>query len=96
MSVFGIRGPSGTYTENTSYVIDGGAPSFWTNSSNIPAVEYQVEFYKSPQLTNTQHTLLITNFGDWFWLDSMNVTVPDDEATGGDSSVSEFRVVSFQ
>ncbi|OCH86776.1 hypothetical protein OBBRIDRAFT_204098 [Obba rivulosa] len=77
ISVFGTRGPTGVYQENSSYVVDDGVPAFWTNASDILSVECQVQFYASPQLPESEHTLVITNFGDWLWLDFLEVTVAD-------------------
>ncbi|KAJ3479517.1 hypothetical protein NLI96_g9004 [Meripilus lineatus] len=77
--VYGTRAHSGNYTTLSTYSIDGGAPGIYTDTSvNDGPARYQVLFYTSDTLSNSNHVLNIVNQGDWYILDYLLVDVPDE------------------
>ncbi|KAF8509307.1 hypothetical protein BU17DRAFT_26330, partial [Hysterangium stoloniferum] len=71
ISVFGTQGTPGGNITTSLYSIDGQSPVRYTVPSNLNTIQYSVQFYASPPLTDGSHTLVITNVNDnsWFWLD---------------------------
>ncbi|EMD34571.1 hypothetical protein CERSUDRAFT_107214 [Gelatoporia subvermispora B] len=78
ISVYGARGPAGVILENSTYSIDNGPVKTWFRDDNITSIMYNVTFFTSPTLADgMSHTLVITNFGTWFFLDRIQVTISD-------------------
>ncbi|OCH86791.1 hypothetical protein OBBRIDRAFT_204893 [Obba rivulosa] len=77
ITVYCTRGPIGTYLENSSYSIDNGPVSLWTRNDTINAIQWMTVCYSSPVLPYGQHGLTITNYGDWFFLDYLQIATPD-------------------
>ncbi|OCH93248.1 hypothetical protein OBBRIDRAFT_802010 [Obba rivulosa] len=77
IAVYGARGPPGVWLENSTYSVDNGPVSAWVRDDNIPAIDYNVSFYSSAALQDATHSLQVTNHGEWFFLDRLQVTVPD-------------------
>ncbi|OBZ65296.1 hypothetical protein A0H81_14721 [Grifola frondosa] len=88
ISVYGTRGPTGTYTWNATYSIDGGPPWFFADENPLDTQMYRVKFFASSLLPDAQHTLLITNIGDWYWLDYLAVNISDSTPDPNNSSSS--------
>ena len=78
VAVYGTRGPPGNYTTKSAYSVDGGPPTMFTAPDELDAPEYKVQFYISERLSSSQHTLVLTNYGNWYYLDYIQVTVPDE------------------
>ncbi|RDX46645.1 hypothetical protein OH76DRAFT_825084 [Lentinus brumalis] len=83
IQVFATRRPAGTYLTNVSFSIDGGPPTQWVTSDFVPEITYQNLVYTSPSLPATQHYIIITNFGEIFWLDYVMFTTADSLPGGG-------------
>ena len=73
VAVYGTR-PLGNYFTRSTYVIDGGDPTVFTAPSQSSSVQYGVQFYISGPLSDTEHMLVITNYGYSFVLDYFDVT----------------------
>lgn len=72
----GTLGHPGDTISSSSYTIDGGTPTI-VSLPVVTAITYAINFYTSNQLSNSDHTLTIKNLGNFFWLDYLEVTVPD-------------------
>ena len=77
VAVYGSLRPNGNYTTQSTYSVDGGSPTTFTTPDEHDALQYRVQFFSSARLSNSQHTLVITNYGDWYFLDNIQVTVTD-------------------
>ncbi|KAJ3486059.1 hypothetical protein NLI96_g4507 [Meripilus lineatus] len=84
VAVYGTLGPVGHYVTHSTYTINQGPPNSFTAPNRIDEVQYRIQFYMSKQLPNSNHTLTIVNQGDWFYLDYLEVTVPDPIASAHD------------
>ncbi|KAJ3486060.1 hypothetical protein NLI96_g4506 [Meripilus lineatus] len=84
VAVYGTLGPVGDYVTHSTYTINQGPPNSFTAPNRINKVQYRIQFYMSEQLPNSNHTLTIVNQGDWFYLDYLEVTVPDPIASAHD------------
>ena len=76
-----MLGPTGNYTTWSTYSINGGPFTPFTASDEVNNVQYRVQFYASDRLSNSQHILLIMNYGDWYYLDYIQVTVSDETSS---------------
>ncbi|EMD36647.1 hypothetical protein CERSUDRAFT_94924 [Gelatoporia subvermispora B] len=87
VTVFCTRGPIGTWLENTSYSLDSGPVSLWTDNNTINSVQWRTTCYSSGDVPYGEHNITITNYGDWFFLDYIQIVTPNPPS--GSSSSSE-------
>lgn len=87
VAVYGSR-TSGTYFTRSTYVMDGDNPTVFTAPPESSSTIYGIQFYNSGTLPNTEHTLIITNYGYWFYLDYFDVTTfnPNEPISENDES----------
>ncbi|KAM5546328.1 hypothetical protein V8D89_000454 [Ganoderma adspersum] len=74
IAVFGTFEMSGTFNVHSSYSIDGGAPTDFVPADTFVSFQYNQKFFQSDTLPDEEHTLVITNLGEEFWLDYLVVT----------------------
>lgn len=87
--MYGTLGPVGNYTTQSTYSINQATSQIFAAPHEIDQVQYQIRFYMSEQLPNSDYTLTIVNQGNWFYLDYFEVTVPDSIAsTDGPTSAN--------
>ncbi|KAJ3476190.1 hypothetical protein NLI96_g11328 [Meripilus lineatus] len=77
---------AGNYTTQSTYTIDQGSPGLFTDPNEIAQLQRHVRFYMSEELPNANHSLTIVNQGDSFYLDFIEVTVPDQVSSTGGST----------
>ena len=85
VAVYGTLGPVGSYVTQSTYTINQDPPNSFSAPNRIDKVQYQIRFYMSAQLPYSNYTLTIVNQGDSFYLDYIEVTVPDDFTPTHDS-----------
>ncbi|KAF8588067.1 hypothetical protein K439DRAFT_1630094 [Ramaria rubella] len=91
ISVFGTQcDPAGGNTTVSTYVIDGGPASTYTEPPGIVCNQNFFNFFSSPPLINGQHTLYITNLNNnaWFFIDYLQVTSPAATASSTNAVLS--------
>ncbi|PIL28497.1 hypothetical protein GSI_08535 [Ganoderma sinense ZZ0214-1] len=74
IAVFGAFEMSGTYNVHSSYSIDDGTATDFIPADTFVVFQYNQKFFQSGTLSNDEHTLVITNLGEEFWLDYLVVT----------------------
>ncbi|EMD36646.1 hypothetical protein CERSUDRAFT_123750 [Gelatoporia subvermispora B] len=87
VTVFCTRGPVGQHLENTSYSLDSGPVSLWTDNDTINSIQWKTTCYSSGDVPYGEHNITITNYGDWFFLDYIQIVTPNPPS--GSSSSSE-------
>ena len=60
----------------SQYSIDGGPSTLYSPPSPNTQWQYRRQFFRSEEIPYGAHTLVITNLGDQFWLDFVQVEVP--------------------
>lgn len=86
VTVFCTRGPIGTWLENTSYSLDSGPVSLWTDNNTINSVQWRTTCYSSGDVPYGEHNITITNYGDWFFLDYIQIVTPNPPSGSPSSS----------
>lgn len=66
----------GTFEMKSQYSIDGGEPTIYSPPSTNTHWQHRRQFFRSDYISYGEHTLMITNLGDQFWLDFVQVEVP--------------------
>ncbi|KAI0628823.1 hypothetical protein C8Q77DRAFT_341865 [Trametes polyzona] len=78
VSVYGMLANTTTVQMKSRYSLDQRLPEYYEPPQDIGALpEYQVLFWQSANLALYEHTLRVENNGDQFWLDYLEVEVPD-------------------
>ncbi|KAI0331686.1 hypothetical protein GY45DRAFT_600831 [Cubamyces sp. BRFM 1775] len=78
VGVFGAFTPVGTYNMRSQYFLDNGPPVVFSPPSVIQKEEYRHQFYFSGPIPLGVHTIRVENLGEQFWLDSIQVTRPQN------------------
>ncbi|OJT06828.1 hypothetical protein TRAPUB_2345 [Trametes pubescens] len=81
VAVYGAFGPVGTFDMRSEYSIDRGPPTVFLPPNDIAAVAHRRQFFASGEIKYGPHVLTIENMGEQFWLDYIQVEVPDDVGT---------------
>ncbi|KAI0327424.1 hypothetical protein GY45DRAFT_1327650 [Cubamyces sp. BRFM 1775] len=81
ISVFGGFGPDGTYKMQSQYTIDDGSPTVFTPPSEVKVEQHRVLFFESPQLSPSQHVLVIKNLGEQFFFDYLKFNSLDESTS---------------
>lgn len=70
MSAFGAFETTGTFNVRFSYSVDGGPTTYFAPADTFGSFEYSQRFFQSETFSGSEeHTLVITNLGEEFWLD---------------------------
>ena len=85
---------SGTFNVHSSYSIDGGTATDFIPANTFVSFQYNQKFFQSDTLSNDEHTLLITNLGEEFWLDYLVVTQSPPSTTTTTHSIAPQTVQS--
>lgn len=72
----------------SEYSIDRGPPTTFLPPNDIAAVVHRRQFFASGEIKYGPHVLTIENMGEQFWLDYIQVEVPDDVGTTSDTAAS--------
>ncbi|KAJ8472581.1 hypothetical protein ONZ51_g8416 [Trametes cubensis] len=78
VGVFGAFTPVGTYNMRSQYFLDDSPPVVFSPPSVIQKEEYRHQFYFSGPIPLGVHTIRVENLGEQFWLDSIQVTRPQN------------------
>ena len=70
----------GTFDMNAHFTIDDGEPTGWFPPSTNTQWQYRRQYFQSAEIPNGEHTLVITNLGDQFWLDFIQVEVDPSQS----------------
>ena len=90
IAVFGAFEVPGTFAMHSTYSIDSGTAVDFLPASTIVTPSYRQKFFQSGNLSNGEHTLVITNGDKEFWLDYLVVTqVSQSTTTAATSSASQ-------
>ena len=73
IAVFGAFEMSGTYNVHSSYSVDSGPATDFVPADTFVQYEYGQKFFQSDTLSDEEHTLVITNLGEEFWFDYLEV-----------------------
>lgn len=92
MAVYGAFGPVGTFDMRSEYSIDRGPPTAFLPPNDIAAVVHRRQFFASGEIKDGPHVLTIENMGEQFWLDYIQVEVPDDVGTTSATTASSMDV----
>ncbi|KAJ8472996.1 hypothetical protein ONZ51_g8152 [Trametes cubensis] len=87
VSVFGGFGPDGTYRMQSQYTIDRGSPTVLTPPREVKVEQHRVLFFTSPQLSLSEHTLVIENRGEQFFFDYLQFDTSDESASTTSSPI---------
>ncbi|KAJ3556724.1 hypothetical protein NM688_g1870 [Phlebia brevispora] len=81
---------------NAAFVIDGNQSAAKTFNYDLvePVMQLNVLYYVSPALSDGNHSLLVTNGGNCFWLDSFKILGADSTDASQSSAVSQSLAVS--
>ncbi|KAM5545308.1 hypothetical protein V8D89_000921 [Ganoderma adspersum] len=74
ISVFGAFPVAGTFNIRSTYSIDGGTPKDLLPADTITTPTFHQKFFEVDTLSDDEHTLVITNAGQDYWLDYLAVT----------------------
>ncbi|KAI0738917.1 hypothetical protein C8Q80DRAFT_217984 [Daedaleopsis nitida] len=77
--------PPGTFDFRSQYSIDGGPSTQFVPPTTYPQWLYRRPFFLSGDISSGAHTLVITNLGEQFWLDYIQV---EADAEQGSTSTS--------
>ncbi|OBZ65289.1 hypothetical protein A0H81_14704 [Grifola frondosa] len=80
ISIYSVYQPTNAtaYTVNATYIIDGlFVSSYFTPTPTSAEILVDMLVFTSSPLPDAQHTLLITNYGDLYLLDYLEVAIPD-------------------
>lgn len=94
VTVFGTVYPTNEYNQRSQYVLDNEPTDLYYGPPNLTVIRYGVRYFESGNLTNTQHTLIITNLSERYILDFIQVLAPSN-ATPTDSFSSGSPTASF-
>ncbi|KAH9893567.1 hypothetical protein C8Q73DRAFT_791407 [Cubamyces lactineus] len=78
VGVFGAFTPVGTYDMRSQYFLDDSPAVVFSPPSVVQKEEYRHQFYFSGPIPLGVHTIRVQNLGEQFWLDSIQVTRPQN------------------
>ena len=87
VAVYGAFEP-GTFDVLSSYTVDSGTPTRFQPATTNTQWLYRRPFFQSGPISNGQHTLVITNLGNRFWFDFIQVEVDASNVFTSGSSTS--------
>ncbi|TBU22397.1 hypothetical protein BD311DRAFT_145029 [Dichomitus squalens] len=80
VAVYGAFEP-GTFNVLSSYAVDDGASTVFQPATTNTQWLYRRPFFQSGPISDGQHTLVITNLGNRFWFDFIQVEVDAADAS---------------
>ncbi|KAI8985759.1 hypothetical protein BD414DRAFT_529463 [Trametes punicea] len=87
VTVYGAFTPVGTYNMRSQYILDEKPPVVFSPPDTVQTEKYRQQFYASGPIPYGSHSIRVQNLGEQFWLDSIQVTQPDDVSTTASPNV---------